>query len=86
MYEFINPLEIRTSIAFNLSFPNNTILSCFFFFFIIDLYLLIAAVIAQSSIPTPDFVMPTGAQTSEANKEIERQLVTVEAKISKCST
>ena len=38
IYELIKALEIRTVIVFNLAFPSNTILSCFFFFFfIIDL-------------------------------------------------
>ena len=48
IYETIKTLEIRTSIASNLVFPNNTFLSCFFFFFlIIDLYILILAVTAN---------------------------------------
>ena len=65
MYESIKALEIRTSIVFNLSFPSNTILPCFFFFFfIIDLYFLVPAVIAQ---------IPTGIGTSEASAEIETQ-------------
>ena len=80
-------LEIRTSIVFNLSFPNNTILSCFlFFYFMIDLYFLIPAVIAQFLIPTADLLIPTGTPTNEENAEIEIQPVTVETKISKCST
>ena len=80
-------LEIRTSIVFNLSFPNNTILSCFlFFYFMIDLYFLIPAVIAQFLIPTADLLIPTGTPTNEENAEIETQPVTVETKISKCST
>ena len=79
MYESIKVFEIRTSISFKTSFPNNTILSYFFFFFIIDLYFLIPAVIAQSLIPTAKLVIPTGAQTNEANAEIETQLVIVEA-------
>ena len=83
----IKALEIRTSIVFNLSFPNNTILSYFFFFFfIIDLYCLIPAVIAQILIPTAEIVIPTGIQTNGANAEIETQPVTVEVKIRKCST
>ena len=79
-------LEIRTSMIFNLSFPNNTILSyVFFFFFIIDLYFLIPAVIAQMFILTPKLVIPTGVQNNEANAENETQPVTVEARISTCS-
>ena len=82
-YELIKVLEIRTSIVFNLSFPSKTILLCFsFFFFIIGLYVLISAVIAQVFNPTAEVVMPTGPQTNEANVEIERQTVTVEARIS----
>ena len=62
-----------TSTVFNLSFPNNTILTCFFLFFlIIDLYLLIAAVTAQAFIPTAELVIQTGTQTNEANAELKR--------------
>ena len=87
MTKSIKALEIRTSIVFNLSFPNNTILSCFFFFFsIIDLYLFIPAVIAQIFNRTAELVRPTGTQTNQANAEIETQPVTVEAKISTFST
>ena len=79
-------LEIRTSIAFNLSFPNKTILLCFFFFFfIIDLYFLIPEVSGQMFILTEEFVIPTETRTNEANAEIETQPVAVEARISKCS-
>ena len=68
----IKALEIRTSIVFNLVFPNDTILSCFlFFFFIIDLYFLIPAVIAKIFIPTAELVIPTGTQTNEANEEMK---------------
>ena len=60
--------------SINLSFPNNTILSCFFFFFlIIDLYFLIPAEIAQIFNPTAELVIPTGTRTKEANAEIETQ-------------
>ena len=63
-------LEIRTSIGLQLSFPNNTILSClFFFFFIIDLYFLISAVIAQIFIPTIELVIPKRTQTNEPNAQ-----------------
>ena len=69
MYESIEALEIRTSIVFTLSFPNNTILSYFLFFFcIIDLYFLIPAVIA------------TGTQTNEADAAIVTQPVNFDAK------
>ena len=83
----IKALEIRTSIVFNLFFPNDTTLSCFLFFFlIIDFYSLIPPVIEQIFIPTAELILPTGTQTTEANVEIETQPVTVETKISKCST
>ena len=46
--EWIETLEIKTFLLFNLDFSNSTVLSCFFLFFLIaDLYLLIPAVIAQ---------------------------------------
>ena len=39
IHESIKTLETRNSIVFDLSFPNNTNLSCFFFFFFrYDLY------------------------------------------------
>ena len=85
MYQLIKAFEIRTSILFNISFPNHNILSCFlFFFFIIDF--LIPEVIAQIFIPTAELVTSTGTQNNDANGEIEIQLVFVEAKISKCSS
>ena len=37
-------------------------------------------------IPTAELVLSTGTQTNEANAEIQTQPVTVETKISKCST
>ena len=37
-------------------------------------------------IPTAELVIPTGTQTNESNAEIETQPVTVEVRISKCST
>ena len=42
--------------------------------------------ILQNFIPTEEFVIPTGIVTNEANAETETQSVTVEAKISNCST
>ena len=42
--------------------------------------------VAQIFIPTAELVIPTGTQTNEANAGIETQQVTVETKISKCST
>ena len=83
----VKALDIRTLIVFNLHFPNNTILSCFFFFFLIsDIYFLIPAMIAQIFIHTAELVIPTGTPTNEANAEIETQPVTVETKIRKFST
>ena len=87
IYEPIMVLEIKTLIIFILSFPNSTILLCFFFFFlIIYLYFLIYAVIAHIFIPTAELVIPTGTQTKESNTEMETKLVIVEAKISMYST
>ena len=58
--------------VFNLFFPNNTILSCFFFFFlVIDLYFLVPAVIVQIFDPTAGLVMSAGTHSKEANAEIE---------------
>ena len=86
-YEQIKTLEIRTSKVSNLSFPNNTNLSCFFPFFIItDLHSLIPALIAQIFVTTAELAITTGIAINEANAEIETQPVTVEFKISKCST
>ena len=42
--------------------------------------------IAQIFIHTAELVIPTGTQTNDANAEIETQPVTVETKISNCST
>ena len=82
-----NALEIKTSLAFDLDFPINAILSCFFLFFlIINLYFLILAVIAQNFHPTPELVIPTGRLINNVNAEIETQPVTVEGKIRKCPT
>ena len=68
----IKALEIKTSVLFNLNFANNTVLSCLFFFFlIIDLYFVIAAVIAQIFNPTAEIVIPTGIPTKEAKAEME---------------
>ena len=80
MFESIKGLKKRPSIVFNLSFPYNTIISCFFFFFIITLYLLIPANIEQTFIPTTELVIPTETETNHVNAEIETQPVTVENK------
>ena len=42
--------------------------------------------IAQISNPTTELVIQTETQTDEVNTEIQAHLVTVETKISKCST
>ena len=47
---------------------------------------MIPAVIAQFFFPTAELVILIGTQSYEENAEIETQLVTVEAKMSKCST
>ena len=84
IYEAITALKIRTSIAFNLSIPNSTILSCFFFFFVTtDLYFLIPAVIWQIFFPIAELVIPKGIQTYEANADTEIQPISAEARINK---
>ena len=57
---------------FKLDFAKNAILLGFFFFFlIIDLYFLIAAVIAQIFNPTAELAIPIETPTKEAKTEIE---------------
>ena len=83
---WIEELEIKTSILFNLDFAKNTIFSCLFFFFlIIDLYFLIPAVIAQIVNPVAELIIPIGIPKKEAKAEIEINPVVVEAQIRKCS-
>ena len=50
--------SIKTSMVFQLVFPNNTIL-CFFFFLITDLYFLIPGVIVQIFNPIEELAMAT---------------------------
>ena len=69
---------MKTSIVLTLTFPSNTISSCFF---IIDLYFLIPAAIAQIFIRTAELVIATGTQTDNGNTEIETQALIVESKI-----
>ena len=69
---------------FNFDFASNTILSCFFFL-IIDLYFLIAAVIAQIFNPIAELVISIGIPLKEAKAEIEIHPVIIEPKIRKCS-
>ena len=77
----------KTSIALNLGFPSNTILSCFFLFFLmIDFHFLNPAVASQFFNPTTELRLPTGISTNETNAQNDTQLVTTEVKISKCST
>ena len=60
--------------VFSFDFVNNTISSCFFFFFlIIDLYFLIAAVIAQIFNPIAELIIPIRILSKEAIAEIEIQ-------------
>ena len=67
-------------------------LQCYFImlllllFLNIGLYVLIHALITQIFIPTAELVIPTRIAASKSNAEVETQPVTVEAKISKCST
>ena len=83
---WIDELEIKTSILFNLDFAKNTIFSCLFFFFlIINLYFLIPAVIAQIVNPVAELVIPIGIPNKEAKAEFEINPVVVEAQIRKCS-
>ena len=78
--------RLKPSIVSNLSFPSNSILSCFLLFFlIIDLYSLIPAVIAQIFIPTVELAIPTGTSTNEAKVDIETQSLTPKTKTKKCS-
>ena len=55
IYELIKALETRTSIASDLVFSTNVVLSCFFFFLIIDVYFFIPEVTAQIFDPTAEF-------------------------------
>ena len=80
IYELIKDLEIRTSIASSVDFPNNTVLWFFLFFFTINLYFLIAAVVSKIYISTAELVMTVGTETKEANTETEIQPVTVKLK------
>ena len=56
---------------FNLDFASNTVFLCFYLFFlIIDLYFLIAAVIAQIFNPIAELVVPIGIPTKVAKVDI----------------
>ena len=81
IYESIKTLESLTLIISNVSFPGNTMLSCFFFsFLIIYLYFLIPKVVTKIFIPTAELEILTGTQPNEANEEVETLIM--EAKIS----
>ena len=69
-----------------LVFARNTISSyLFFFFLIIDIYFLIATVIAHIFNPSAKLVIPIGMRIKEPKAEIEIHLVTAEGKTKKCS-
>ena len=57
----------------------------FFCFWILDLYLLVAAVIAQTFDPIAELVIPIGMPSEETRAEIEIHPVTAKAKIRMCS-
>ena len=70
--ESIKDLEIETSMLFNLVFANNTVFSYFFLFFlIIDLYYIIAVVIAQIFNPTTELEISKGIPNNKGKAEIE---------------
>lgn len=78
-YESVRALEINTSTVFNLSLANSTILSYYFVFYvllIIDLYVLIAAVIAHSFNPIAELVTIIVIPGKEAKAVIEIHPVT----------
>ena len=54
--------------------------------FFTDLHFLVPGLIAQICVTTAELVITTEIAINEANAEIETQPVTVEFKISKCST
>ena len=89
IFKSIKSIEINASMAFNLVFGNNTILSCFFFLFffflIVDLYFLISAVIVQISILNTELLLSIGIPRKEAKAEIEIHPVTTDIATRKCS-
>ena len=62
-----------------------TLYHCVSFSEILSYTFLIPAVIMEVFIVITEFAAPTGIPTKEAKEEIETNLVTVQAKISKCS-
>ena len=73
----IKASETKNYLVFNLVFTNNIIWSHFF-------KVLIPTVIEQVCIAAK-FVIPTVIPTKESKAEIETYIVTVEAKMKKCS-
>ena len=81
------------SILFNLVFPIDNTLSCFFFFLdyclVFFIFLIIDLIIDLIFfflifIVTAELAIPTGMPTKNAKAENETHPVTLEAKISKC--
>ena len=70
---------------FNLVLANNFILLYFIVSLIIDLYFLIAAIIAQIFNTIVELVIPKGIPTKDRKAEMEIHPVIVESKISMCS-
>ena len=84
IHRSVTALEIKTSMLFNLRFPNST--TCFFLFFLIaGLYFFIIAAFAQIFNPTAELAISIGITNKEAKAEIETNSLTVETKISNCS-
>ena len=79
-------LEVKTPTVFNLVFPSNAILFCFFFFalIIIDWCFLTFAFIIQIFIVATELAIPTDIPIKEAKAEMKTWPVTVDAKIDKC--
>ena len=87
VYESIKALEIRTSIVFNLSFPNNTILSCFLLIFPYNWLILFSSCSDCTNFYSYCRTRNTNRnKTNEPNAETETQPVTIEARINKFST
>ena len=74
-YESIKALEIKTSMVFNLSSPNNTIIDYTFF---------ISAALSQFFILTAELAITIGIPTKETKRKIETHSVIAENKISNC--
>ena len=78
-------LEVKTPTVFNLVFPSNVILFCFFFFaLIIDWCFLTFAFIIQIFTVATELAIPTDIPIKEAKAEMKTWPVTVDAKIDKC--